>query len=249
MKFSSSLQQASLIKRYKRFLADIRLNNDDIITIHCPNTGAMTGCATPDDKVWYSTSDNPKRKYPNTWEVSQNAQNHWFCINTTQANHIVKEAIELNQIDELRGYEQLRSEVKYGEENSRIDLLLQDDNKPNCYVEIKSVTLLGKELGEALDNDGQGYFPDAVSVRGQKHIRELIAMVEAGHRAVLFFLVQHSGIKRMSPARHIDAKYADLLAQAIEQGVEVLCYRTLISPTQITIDQAIDFSLGDSQPK
>ena len=239
VKFNPSLQPARLIVRYKRFLADIRLDDEQTITIHCPNTGAMTGCATVDDQVWYSTSDNKKRKYPNTWEVSQNAQGHWFCINTTKANHIVKEAIELNQISELSGYKTMRSEVKYGEENSRIDLLLQDEStspnpkKPDCYVEVKSVTLLGK--------DGQGYFPDAVSTRGQKHIRELMNMVEAGHRAVLFFLVQHTGIDTMSPARHVDAKYADLLAQAIEQGVEVLCYRTVINAKQIVIDQAIPF--------
>ncbi|MFT4927037.1 MAG: sugar fermentation stimulation protein A [Phenylobacterium sp.] len=235
MKFSSILKQARLIKRYKRFLADFNLDDQTTLTVHCPNTGAMTGCATPDDEVWYSTSANPKRKYPNTWEVSKNSQDQWFCINTTQANHIVKEAIEQNQITELNGYEQLRSEVKYGEENSRIDLLLQSDQQANCYVEVKSVTLLGE--------NGQGYFPDAVSVRGQKHIRELVSMVEAGHRAVLFFLVQHTGIEQMSPARHIDVKYADLLAEAIEKGVEVLCYRTKISPQEIIIDRCIDFSL------
>lgn len=233
MKFNSTLQPARLIKRYKRFLADIQLEDQQTITIHCPNTGAMTGCATEGDEVWYSTSDNKKRKYPNTWEVSQSSQGHWFCINTTKANHVVKEAIELNQISELSGYDQLRSEVKYGEENSRIDLLLAHEGKPNCYVEVKSVTLLGEK--------GQGYFPDAVSVRGQKHIRELISMVEAGHRAVLFFLVQHSGIDKMSPARHIDNKYADLLNEALDKGVEVLCYRTAISPQQIVIDQAITF--------
>ncbi|MFT5163752.1 MAG: sugar fermentation stimulation protein A [Alteromonadaceae bacterium] len=241
MKFSSDLQQARLIKRYKRFLADIRLDNNEIITIHCPNTGAMTGCASENDRVWYSTSSNLKRKYPNTWEVSQNAQDQWFCVNTTQANHIVKEAIEQGQIKALCGYDKLRSEVKYGEENSRIDLLLQDDatdkrvGKADCYIEVKSVTLLGE--------DGQGYFPDAVSTRGQKHIRELISMIEAGHRAVLFFLVQHEGIKQMSPARHIDLKYTELLEQAIEQGVEVLCYRTNINEKTIVIDQRIGFSM------
>jgi sugar fermentation stimulation protein A len=239
VKFNPSLQPARLIQRYKRFLADIRLEDEQTITIHCPNTGAMTGCATVDDQVWYSTSDNKKRKYPNTWEVSHNAQGHWFCVNTTKANHIVKEAIDLNQISELSGYETIRAEVKYGEENSRIDLLLQDESdspqskKPDCYVEVKSVTLLGE--------DGQGYFPDAVSTRGQKHIRELMNMVEQGHRGVLFFLVQHTGIDKMSPARHVDVKYADLLLQAIEQGVEVLCYRTVIDAQQIVIDQAIPF--------
>jgi sugar fermentation stimulation protein A len=233
--FTSTLQPARLITRYKRFLADIRLDSEQVITIHCPNTGAMTGCATVDDQVWYSTSPNPKRKYPNTWEVSKNALDHWFCVNTTKANHVVKEAIELNQIVELCGYEQIRAEVKYGEENSRIDLLLSSDQKADCYVEVKSVTLLGE--------NGQGHFPDSVSIRGQKHIRELMNMVDAGHRAVLFFLVQHTGIEKMSPAHHIDAKYGELLTLAIDKGVEVLCYRTHISPTIISIDKSLDFAL------
>lgn len=233
MKFPSTLQSATLIRRYKRFLVDITLPDGETITIHCPNTGAMTGCADQGNVVWYSTSDNAKRKYPNTWEVSQNAQGHWFCINTTKANDVVKEAVGEGQISELSGYDTIRSEVKYGEENSRIDLLLQDDNKADCYVEVKSVTLLGE--------DGQGYFPDAVSTRAQKHVRELMAMKQQGHRAVLFFLVQHSGIEVMSPAHHIDARYGELVREALEAGVEVLCYRTDISPTQIVLEKAIAF--------
>jgi sugar fermentation stimulation protein A len=236
VKFNASLQSARLIKRYKRFLADIELDNAQQITIHCPNTGAMTGCASENDQVWYSTSDNAKRKYPNTWEISKTSNDHWICINTMLANKIVHEAITLNQIKELVGYTQLLSEVKYGEENSRIDLLLQDDNKANCYIEVKSVTLLGEKQ--------QGYFPDAVSIRGQKHIRELVNMVELGHRAVLFFLVQHTGINMMSPARHIDEKYAQLLTDAIAKGVEVICYSTNINSDAITLNKRLKFSLN-----
>ena len=236
MKFNATLQVAPLIKRYKRFLADIELNDGQQITIHCPNTGAMTGCATKNDQVWYSTSDNVKRKYPNTWEISHTLDGHWICINTTLANKVVHEAIQLDQISELTGYNQLRTEVKYGEQNSRIDLLLQDDNKANCYVEVKSVTLLGEE--------GQGYFPDAVTTRGQKHIQELVSMVESGHRAVLFFLVQHTGINEISPARHIDQKYADLLADALTKGLEVICYSTNINPSTITLNKRLKFTLN-----
>lgn len=234
MKFATSLQSATLLKRYKRFLADVRTDSGEEFTIHCPNTGAMTGCAEPGNVVWYSTSDNAKRKYPNTWELSQNKQGHWFCVNTTKANHVAKEAIEQGLVKELLGYDTIKSEVKYGEENSRIDLLLQNHDKPDCYIEIKSVTLL--------ETDGKGYFPDAVSTRAQKHVRELMQMVANGHRAVLFFLVQHSGIDSMSPAQHIDAKYALLVEQAIAAGVEVLCYRTQIDPQQIVLDQAITFT-------
>lgn len=234
MKFTSTLRSGTLIKRYKRFLADIHTQDGETITIHCPNTGAMTGCAEAGNVVWYSTSDNAKRKYPNTWEVSQNKQGHWFCINTTKANHVVKEAIEGNLITELEGYGTLKTEVKYGEENSRIDILLQSEGKPDCYIEVKSVTLLGE--------NGQGYFPDAVSTRAQKHVRELMNMKQSGHRAILFFLVQHTGIDTMSPAHHIDAKYGELVQQAVETGVEILCYRTAMSPEQIIIDCGIKFT-------
>lgn len=233
VKFSSKLQSGRLIKRYKRFLADVELN-DSTITIHCPNTGAMTGCATPGDQVWFSTSDNPKRKYPNTWELNHNHQGHWIGINTARANHIVKDALEQNQISALNNYSTIRSEVKYGDENSRIDLLLHNDDKPDCYIEVKSVTLLGEE--------GQGYFPDAVSTRGQKHIRELAAMAAKGNRAVLLFLVQHSGIEKVSPAHHIDEQYGQLLIEAIKQGIEVLCYRTKLSPEAVTIEKQIPFN-------
>jgi len=233
VKFSSRLESGQLIRRYKRFLADVTVG-DQQITIHCPNTGAMTGCATENDQVWFSTSDNKKRKYPNTWEISHTTAGHWIGINTTKANHIVLDGIEQQLIPPLSGYQKIRSEVKYGDENSRIDLLLQDDDKVDCYVEIKSVTLLGE--------NGQGYFPDAVSTRGQKHLRELAAMAQSGHRAVLLFLVQHSGIEKVSPAHHIDSKYGQLMKQAIEMGLEVICYRAKISPQQIVIEKALPFS-------
>ncbi len=174
MQFSPPLQSATLVRRYKRFLTDVTLDNGEILTIHCANTGAMTGCATPGDTVWYSTSSNPKRKYPHSWEINHTQQGDWICVNTARANTLAVEAIQAGRISELAGYAQLQTEVGYGSENSRIDLLLRDDDRADCYIEVKSVTLL--------EEDGWGAFPDTVSTRGQKHLRELIAMVEQGHR-------------------------------------------------------------------
>jgi sugar fermentation stimulation protein A len=236
MKFEPILEPAVLIKRYKRFLADITLPDGSERTIHCANTGAMTGCATPGNKVWYSTSDNPKRKYPNSWELSETESGHRICINTARANQLAVEAIKSGVITELQEYDQLQTEVKYGNENSRIDILLNSENKPKCYIEVKSVTLLDE------DKQGQGYFPDAVTTRGQKHLRELAQMAQNGSRAVLLFTVLHSGIEKVSPALHIDANYSQLLKYAQEQGVEILCYKAQLSHHEIKLVKALDFS-------
>lgn len=236
MKFEPALESGQLIKRYKRFLADITLPDGNERTIHCANTGAMTGCATPGNRVWYSTSDNPKRKYPNSWELAETSQGHHICVNTARANQLAVEAIEAGVIEELQGYEQLQTEVKYGNENSRIDILLKSENKPKCYIEVKSVTLLDEEL------QGQGYFPDAVTTRGQKHLRELTEMAQTGSRAVLLFTVLHSGIEKVAPALHIDAKYSQLLKIAQEHGVEVLCYKAELSSREIKLVKSLDFS-------
>ncbi|CAK3995636.1 putative DNA-binding transcriptional regulator of maltose metabolism [Vibrio crassostreae] len=238
MQFNPPLEPATLIKRYKRFLTDIKLPDGSERTIHCANTGAMTGCATPGNTVWYSTSDNAKRKYPNSWEISETDKGHRICVNTARANQLAVEAIENNTIVELLGYNALRTEVKYGSENSRIDILLEDNEKPPCYIEVKSVTLLDEQ---ETSTKGQGFFPDAVTTRGQKHLRELTEMVESGNRAVLLFTVLHSGIEKVSAAHHIDAKYSLLLKQAQDAGVEVLCYKAELSNTQIQLKQAIEF--------
>ncbi|OLQ87036.1 sugar fermentation stimulation protein SfsA [Vibrio panuliri] len=236
MKFEPCLQSATLIKRYKRFLADITLDDGNERTIHCANTGAMTGCAAPGNRVWFSTSDNPKRKYPNSWEISETLTGDRICINTARANQLAVEGIESGVIQELQNYSQLRTEVKYGNENSRIDVLLSAPEQPNCYIEVKSVTLLDDH------KQGQGYFPDAVTTRGQKHLRELAEMVKNGNRSVLLFIVLHSGIEKVSPAHHIDADYSQLLEKAIEQGVEILCYKADISHSEIKLVKAVDFS-------
>lgn len=234
MEFSPDLQPARLIKRYKRFLADVVTPQGEELTIHCANTGAMTGCATPGDTVWYSTSTSLTRKYPHSWELTETQQGDWICVNTLRANGLVREALNTGQIAELSGYDTLLPEIKYGAENSRIDFLLQASDRRNCYIEVKSVTLL---------QQGKGYFPDAVTVRGQKHLRELSQIAQSGQRAVLFFAVLHSGIEDVAPARHIDARYAELLSQARQNGVEVLCYKAQLSPEGMVLRKALKVEL------
>ena len=178
----------------------------------------MTHCADAGDKIWYSTANNPKRKYQYTWELTFTQAGHWICINAAKANQFVADMLKHNEITELSGYDTIKSEVKYGSEKSRIDFLLRDENKTDCYVEVKSCTLLEASLGEGL-----GFFPDAVSLRGQKHLRELIEMKKRGYRSVLVFVVLHDGIKSVQPAKHIDEKYAQLFEIAKHSGVEVVC--------------------------
>ena len=214
------LQQAVLLKRYKRFLADIKLADGSMTTIHCPNTGSMKNCLFPGNRIWFSDSGNPKRKYPCTWYFIEDPDKHIIGINTGLANQLVREAVEQHKIPELTGYETLRQEVPYGDQNSRIDLLLadnRDDSIKDCYVEVKNVSLA--------QGQGQGLFPDAVTTRGQKHLNELLSMHRAGYRAVLFFCVQHAGIERVAAAQEIDPDYARLLQEVVAEGVEVIAYR------------------------
>ncbi|CDG95877.1 transcriptional regulator of maltose metabolism [Xenorhabdus bovienii str. puntauvense] len=236
MEFSPPLKSATLIRRYKRFLADVLTPEGETLTIHCANTGAMTGCAMPGDTVWYSTSDNPKRKYPNSWELTQTQNGHLICVNTLRANELVYQSIEKNVISELSDYEQIRREVVYGKEKSRIDLLLQSKQRVNCYIEVKSVTLL---------QENKGYFPATVTIRGQKHLRELSLIAQQGQRAVLFFAVLHSGISQVAAAKHIDHDYACLLEQACNSGVEVICYGASITEDRMVLSHKLPFvSIG-----
>ncbi|MBD1568659.1 DNA/RNA nuclease SfsA [Aliivibrio sp. S10_S31] len=235
MKFEPELESGKLIKRYKRFLADIKLEDNSERTIHCANTGAMTGCAEPDSTVFFSTSSNLKRKYPNSWELSVTENNHTICVNTLRANQLVVEAIQEQNIKELTEYDELKTEVKYGSESSRIDILLTGKSLPDCYIEVKSVTLLSES--------GQGFFPDAVTTRGQKHLRELSEMAQLGHKAILFFAVLHSGIEKVSIAHHIDQQYHSLLIDAIENGVNILCYQAEMSSKEMKIVRKLPFSI------
>ena len=217
MKFSNPLIAGQLIKRYKRFLADVRLQDGTEITAHCPNTGSMLGCQPESARVWLSESDNPKRKLRYTWELVETSSGVMACINTARPNHQARAAIEEGRIPELAGYTVIRPEVRYGQEKSRIDLHLSGHNSlPDAWVEVKNVTLC---------EEGAGYFPDAVTVRGQKHLRELIAQAQAGERAVLLFCVNHTGIRSVRPADHIDPAYGRLLKEAVAAGVEVLAWK------------------------
>lgn len=230
MEFHPPLSPATFIKRYKRFMVDVRLPNGDVITLHCPNTGSMKNCLVPEAPVWYSDSQNPKRKYPCTWEVVEIEPGVRVGVNTHGANALVQEAITKGVIKELQGYSDLRREVPYGEENSRIDFLLREGDA-HCYVEVKNVTLW--------EEDKVAYFPDSVSARGTKHLRELITMVQGGYRAVLVFCVQHTGATSVAPADHIDPLYGETLRLAAKSGVEVLAYQAAIAPEAIILDKAL----------
>ncbi|WP_439295144.1 DNA/RNA nuclease SfsA [Lonepinella sp. BR2882] len=209
------LQSAKLIKRYKRFLTDIELPNGEIITIHCANTGAMTGCGSQGDIIWYSDSGSTTRKYPHSWEITQLANGQLVCINTHRSNQLVFEALQNKQIKELAEYDQIFPEVKYGEENSRIDFLLKGNGLPDCYVEVKSITLVKNNIG---------MFPDAITTRGQKHLRELLAMKKQGYRAVVLFAGLHNGFDCFKIAEYIDPEYDRLLKEVQKQGVEAYAY-------------------------
>lgn len=221
MKFDEPLLEGRLIRRYKRFLADVRLPDGEEVVAHCPNTGSMLGCQPENARVWLSQSDNPKRKLRYTWELVETTPGVLACVNTARPNAQARHGIEAGRVSELLGYTKVRSEVRYGEEKSRIDLLLSGHpERADAWVEVKNVTLA---------EGTRGYFPDAVTERGQKHLRELMAQVANGDRAVLFFVVNHTGIEEVRPADHIDARYGQLLRQARDAGVEVLAYRAALA--------------------
>jgi sugar fermentation stimulation protein A len=225
------LIKGRLIKRYKRFLADVILEDGSTVTVHCPNSGSMKGCAVPGSLVFLSTSSNQKRKYPLTWEIVK-ADGVLAGLNTALPNRLVREAIENGTVVELQGYSNIRPEVNYGE-NSRIDLLLEDGGR-SCYVEVKNVTLV--EQNRAL-------FPDAVTTRGQKHLRELMRVVADGGRGVIFFTVQRSDGAVLSPADAIDPEYGRLLRQAVSAGVEALAYRALVTAEEIRLTERLPIEL------
>ncbi|MBO1520379.1 DNA/RNA nuclease SfsA [Oceanisphaera pacifica] len=251
MQFSSPLQQGRLIQRYKRFLADIKPNilqnnaiAEEVLTIHCPNTGKMTGCAEPGWAIYYSTSHNTKRKYAHTWELVENPQGDFICVNTVRANQLVGEALQQRTIATLAHYGEIKAEQAYGSERSRIDFLLRQTGEPDCYVEVKSVTLLDNDVlpgATSWLSQGQGFFPDTQSVRAQKHVRELMACVQDGQRAVLLFCVLHTGIKQVSPAHHLDPVYGSLVSEAMAMGVECIAWRADISPTGMQLVEPLPF--------
>ncbi|THF63275.1 DNA/RNA nuclease SfsA [Pseudothauera rhizosphaerae] len=229
MHFPTPLQPGHLIRRYNRFLADVETSGG-ILTAHCPNTGSMMGCAEPGMKVWLSPAANPARKLAWTWELAEAEPGVLVGVHTGRSNALVREAIESGRVAALGGYPRIRGEVKYGA-NSRVDLLLEADGRPPCYVEVKNVT--------AAVQDGIGHFPDAVTLRGAKHLRELAGMVAAGHRAVLAFCVQREDVREVRPADHIDPAYGRALREAMAAGVEVLALGATVSPAGIELSRML----------
>lgn len=227
MDFPDPLVRGALIKRYKRFLADVMLESGETVTAHCANTGAMLGVQDPGAEVWLSPARNPDRKLKYTWELIRVGRG-LVGINTSHPNRIVAEAIEGGAVPELAGYDSLRREVKYGR-NSRVDILLQADGRPDCYVEIKNVHLMR--------DSGVAEFPDAVSTRAAKHQGELADMVEAGARAVIFYLCQREDCDRFRIAGDIDPGYREAAKEARAHGVEAVCYACDINPERIVVSR------------
>ena len=219
----------TLIKRYKRFLADVELEDGGVITVHCPNTGRMTTCAEPGWRVALSDSQNPKRKYRFTWELVHNGD-CWICVNTGRANEVAFEAVSNGTIPELAGYAKVLREQKFG--NSRFDLLLRNGDEL-CYVEVKNVTLLA--------DDGCYAFPDAVTERGRKHLNELVEVINAGHRAAMLFVIPRSDGTGFRAADEIDLEYDDTLKSAEAAGVEIHVWQADVSPEEIRLIKPVDY--------
>ena len=232
MDFPDTLLRGRLIKRYKRFMADVILDSGETITAHCANTGAMLGVQEADSEVWLSPARNPDRKLKFTWELIR-IGGGLVGINTAHPNKIVAEAIEGGKISELTGYDTLRREVKYGK-NSRVDILLSQDGKPDCYVEIKNVHLMRVA--------GVAEFPDSVSSRAAKHQGELADMVKQGARAVIFYLCQREDCDNFRLAADIDPDYAAAAKAARETGVEAMCYACTLTPEAIAVSRRLAIS-------
>ncbi|QEM83551.1 DNA/RNA nuclease SfsA [Halomonas binhaiensis] len=238
------LYSGVLLKRYKRFLADIRLDDGREVVAHCPNTGSMRAVNVPGSRVWLSSSEDPKRKLKWTWELIELEQPGGgmalASVHTGRANRIVEEALRGAQVpDALADYSRLKREAKV--EGARLDFRLDDDRLGSCFVEVKQVTLR--------EQDGHGYFPDAVSERGRKHLEALAALAAQGHRAVLLFLVAHEAIPDVAPAAHLDPAYAETLLRVAGQGVEIMAFGIRVEcsedrqPRAIVLGQALPVRL------
>ena len=222
----------TLLKRYKRFLADVRLETGEIVTAHCPNTGSMKGCSEPGRTIYLSSHNNPKRKYKYTWELIA-MPTSLVGVNTLVPNRLVFKSIDQKLIPELSEYNSIRREVKIGE-HSRLDLMLTDGSTKRCYVEIKNCTLV---------SEGIARFPDAVTSRGLKHITELEKLAEAGHRCMMFYFIQRMDAQVFQPADHIDPAYGRALRVAVAKGIEVLAYDVRIDLQGIELNKNIPCEL------
>lgn len=228
MRFASPLVRATLIKRYKRFLADFRFESGETATAHVANPGTMIGLAEPGMEIWLSPATNPARKLAWNWELVR-VDGHLVGINTSHPNGIVAEALARNAIPEFAGYPSRRREVKYGL-NSRIDILLETEGRPPCYVEVKNV--------HTKRGDG-ACFPDSVTARGAKHLAELSAMVAAGTRAAMLYLVQRADCSSFGLAEDIDPNYVAAFDRARTAGVEMVCYSCRVSIRGVDLDRPL----------
>ena len=235
MRFEPPLEQGRLLRRYKRFLADIETASGELMTIHCPNTGSMLNCMSEGARVWFSRSNDPKRKLPGTWEIGETPQGRLALINTGRANALVEEALRAGLIAELNGFTSLKREVPYGQERSRIDFRL-DYPAGSAFVEVKSVTLGFEGIRVAA-------FPDARTERGSKHLRELANLAREGVRAVQLYCVNLSGVEAVRPAEEIDPAYAAALREAASAGVEVLAYGADISAQEVRLVRRLEVLL------
>lgn len=232
MFFPEPLVRGYLVKRYKRFLADIELEDGGLITAHCPNTGAMQGLTNPGTPVWVSHSSNPSRKLAHTWQMAE-VEGTFVGMNTANPNPLVEEAIRSNVISELQGYQSLRREVSYGK-NSRIDFLLENPSEPFTYVEVKNVHMKRGKVAA---------FPSSVTTRGAKHMQELSEMVRQGHKAYVVYVVQRNDCEGFQIATDIDPDYGQETLNAIENGVMPLVYACEVSPEGIRITNPLNFIL------
>ena len=224
MDITKPLVRGTLIRRYKRFLADVELQDGTQLTAHCPNPGRMIGCSTPGSPVVLRDSQNPKRKLLYTLQTIQE-QGTWINVDTSLPNACTEEAIAKELVPDLRGYESMRREVRYGEA-SRIDILLEDPKRGRCYVEVKSATMARGDVA---------LFPDAVTSRGFKHLEELIHVVEAGDRGVIFFFISRGDVTSFEPADDIDPAYGKKLREAVQRGVEAMAWTSKVTPESLTI--------------
>jgi sugar fermentation stimulation protein A len=222
------LVKGTLLKRYQRFLADVELENGDLVTAHCPNTGSMQDCCEPGRPVYMSVHDNPKRKLKYTWELIA-MPDSLVGVNTLVPNRLVKHAVQTGQVKALGGYAAVRSEVKISE-HTRIDLMLQDTRLGTCHVEIKNCTMV---------RNGMARFPDAVTARGLKHLQELGDQVAAGHRSVMFYFIQRMDAEAFAPADDIDPAYGRALRDALASGVEILAYDVHIDLHEIRLNRRL----------
>jgi sugar fermentation stimulation protein A len=218
----------TLIKRYKRFLADVRLRNGHVVTVHCPNSGSMMGCCEPGRPVYISRSKNPNRRLPYTWEIIEMASS-LVGVNTLVPNRLVKQSLIHGKIEALAGYETVSSEVKCSP-HSRLDLALDNPDGSRCFIEVKNCTLV---------EDQVAYFPDAVTERGLKHLVELQQQARLGNRGVIFFLIQRMDASIFRPADHIDPAYGRELRKAASNGVEAMAYDVRITLDRIMLNRRI----------